>query len=181
MPSIHFQMNISRAFTAMADRLRDRLARGMQAVLPHIRDVWARALLGAKKTGQVSAYTATLMRPDTIEYPVHGDVLRGRVTLQEEQAQRKKGLAWDMKPSLLSGPKARRNKKGQKYNVIPLGRNEALWLQGVDYRTVSEKSPPGSWWYPAQPMVEEGDIREQVRVEIMPTVRQLLIDALRGR
>lgn len=50
---------------------------------------------------------------------------------------------WDMKPVLLASPSAKVSKDGSRYMAIPMGSQ-----MGVEFRTVSDKSPEGSWIHP---------------------------------
>lgn|SRR6185437_468733 len=104
----------------------------------------------------------------------------GEVVLDDTQAEEMLGYeiqghaGWDMKPGLLASPKAKTSKTtGVRYLKVPFhgnipGRNpftgrhastsemedyeDMLYEagEGGTYRTVSDKSPPGSWMYPPQ-------------------------------
>lgn len=73
--------------------------------------------------------------------------------------------SFDMKPGLLNGPKVKVNKQGKKYAVVPVSkfkqgrynwrdRNTGRFDEGtnkggdVEFRVVSENSPPDSWIHP---------------------------------
>lgn len=179
MPNVTLRVELSAQLQQLASQVQQQLSQGMPLALAHIRDTWVQAVSGVQLPGMdqavdAPAYAAALMRPDAIDYPVDGDELHGRVLMLDPEIARQieqSRPARDMKPALLHGPKARRNKKGQLYNVIPLGLNEDLWFQGIDYRTVSEKSRPGSWIYPAKIGIP---VVASVRAVEMPVVMQIL-------
>ena len=87
---------------------------------------------------------------------------------------------------LLSGPKARRGKKGQRYNIIPFfknpkpgafspGRMSGMMVGTSPFRTVSDFSSATSWIYPARPGVE---VVEAVTEYIRPLVASALKETI---
>lgn len=141
------------------DDLTDREAiaeAALPAALEVVRDVWIRAVTGEQFPGMARVvddadYAAALRDPAALVYPDDnawsgavvvppGDGYDAAVRYEKARKER------DMKPALLSGPKARIGKRGR-YNIIPLkpkGQDDVL------FRTVSDRSPAGSWIYPGR-------------------------------
>lgn len=157
--------------TNLAASLYQHVARVIRdEALPLIRDTWAATALSSQLSNKVSTstqseYAAALQQPEALEYPVGGDPYYGRVIITNPAVIKAEvgRPARDMKPSLLGGPKARRGKKGQRYNIIPIGFStesgfDAWQFHGVSpFRAVSDFSPASSWWYPAIPGVAARD------------------------
>lgn len=168
--------------------LRTQLAKTIrEEVLPYIQETWLGAVSGAQLPGMPKVvndaqYAAALQRPEALEYPTDGDPLYGRVIVNDpyiRQAEQGKP-ARDLKPSLLGGPKARRSKRGGRYNIIPIGFSteggfDAWQFHGVSpFRTVSDRSPAGSWIYPARPGL---GVRDAVAAVVVSHVAELLQQA----
>lgn len=185
MPTISFSISGTDSLAAVADSLKDNIATAIQdECLPLIRDTWLEAVSGHQLPGMERSinsaeYAAALQRPEALEYPVGGDPLHGQVVVNDRQVQKiEEGTsARDMKPALLSGRKARRGKKGQRYNIIPIGLKtesgfDAWQFHGVSpFRTVSDFSPADSWIYPAKPGVA---VLESVTMAIAPRVQEII-------
>ncbi len=148
------------------DDLMGALTSGIQEELRYIQEMWRNKVeeVGPASGANWKAYLRSLDDSSAIVYPVDGDPLWGKVTIANDRiAQRAErgGPAWDMKPGLLSGPKARKGKKGR-YNIIPLGysalkpgafspgRMSGMLAGTSPFRIVSDNSPADSWIYPEQ-------------------------------
>lgn len=179
MPTISFTLQgLEHLSRHLQQSLTDSLAAGIQSQTEAVRQAWLRKIQeeGQKK---FNVYGHALEQPDVIEYPVGGDRLYGRVAIRDNPRVKRLevgGPSRDMKPSLLSGPKSRPMRNGGRYNIIPLGMNEDLWFQGVDYRTVSTRSKAGSWIYPAQ---EGRHFIPEVIDEMRPQVARALARVVR--
>lgn len=185
MTTISFSISGTESFAAIADALKEKVATALQEeCLPLIRDTWIEAVSGHQLPGMERAvesaeYAAALQRPEAIEYPVGGDPFYGRVVVHDQHVQKieEGASARDMKPALLSGKKARRGKKGQRYNIIPIGLKtgsgfDAWQFHGVSpFRTVSDFSPAHSWIYPATPGVA---VRESVTMAVAAKVQEVI-------
>lgn len=179
----------------MAYALKERIARVIrEEALPLVQEVWA-AVIAQRKGGRTPhpaesnfQYAAAVQEPQTIEYPVGGDPFYGRIAVSAPAALQAETdrPAWDMKPGLLAGPKARRGKKGR-YNVIPLGFRgggyveRPLGLSGREdygvspFRTVSDRSPANSWWYPARPGVHALEEAAEVATpQVVETIQKAI-------
>lgn len=163
----------------LQNSLTARLATGVQAQTRAVQQAWLNRVQEAGER-KFKVYEEALQKPDVIEYPVDGDKLHGRVIIRDNPRVRRLelgGPSWDMKNGLLSGPKSRPMKNGGRYNIIPLGMNEDLWFKGVNYRTVSTRSKPGSWIYPAQ---EGRHFIPEVEHEMQPQVARALAQEVKA-
>lgn len=173
------------------ESLQERLAEAIPGQLRYIRDVWVQAVSGEQLPGMERPvnnpyYREVLEREDAVEWPVEGDRFWGRVVAEDEVAARVehgRGRR-DMKLSLLNGPHSRVGKRGQRYNIIPLGfsapkpgvfspsRTGGLMVGTSPFRVVSsDKSPPWSWIYPAVPDVA---VIDAVMDQLEPVVTEAL-------
>lgn len=91
-----------------------------------VQAVWQAAVYGMLLPGMSKPvfsddYYASLTTPDAFQYPFNGDAFAGAVISTYARAMMiEEGYAsFDMKPGLLKGPKARRTKKGVRYNIVP--------------------------------------------------------------
>lgn len=194
MPTLTFTWDLSKATPALADKLQAAVAAVIPEQLEVIRDVWVAAVSGVQLPGMAqrvnsSPYAAALQKREAVEFPWGGRPLAGRVVVRDQAAVRvERGQpSRDMKPGLLAGPKARRGKKGQRFNVIPLGFRSPKpgafspgYMSGLfhatsPFRTVSDFSPADSWWYPARPGVE---VVESVLEYTRPLVAQALRETI---
>jgi hypothetical protein len=154
----------------------------MPRQLEHIRDTWVQAVRGSQLPGMDRTlrslrYQEALQREDAIEYPVDGDPLHGRVVARTPLAEQvEKGRArWDMRPGLLAGPASRPTKYGGRYNIIPLRGNG-----GVKFRTVSSRSPAGSWIHPGfSPLHIVDSVVAAVREDIAEDVLRAIAEGSR--
>lgn len=83
-------------------------------------NMWEAAAYGVKLPGMKrSVYSPELAQ--SIQHHLRGElevVVEANPGLLDKAAGNKS--AWDMKPGLLSGPKARTSKSGSRYNIIPM-------------------------------------------------------------
>lgn len=95
-----------------------------------IQATWQQVVMGAMSVpgaqelrvniGLRRAYAESIVLAEQLNIPQAGMFRRRVVATHKVAADLEHGKpAWDMKPGLLAGPKARVNAKGQKYNVIP--------------------------------------------------------------
>lgn len=177
----------------LKDRMRavqERIGRAIRnEALPYIQQTWALAALqkGEKEDRREAgiAYAMAIQRAEAIEYQHNGDPLYGRVVVTDTKVVRmEEGTpARNMKSGLLSGPKARRGKRGQRYNVIPIGFGtpggyDAWQFHGVSpFRTVSDFSPANSWIYPERPgLAVHEEVSEIITPEVVNYIRRAITE-----
>lgn len=172
--TIKLNINVEKLSNALR-AFGNRVAKAVENALPKIQAVWSafveRRMGGARKN-DTAQYAAAVQQPTSVVYPFHGDPFYGSIVVNNKSAMRiEEGTtAWDMKPGLLGGPRARRSKKGHRYNIIPVGFPKRgglidttlglaiMQAHGISpFRTVSDLSPASSWWYPAWPAIHIRD------------------------
>lgn len=218
-----------------------RIGQQMDLVGGYIANTWEAAAYGMMLPGMTRPVNWPAYA-ETIEHHQRGEleVVVYADAAMTEAATRARP-AWDMKPGLLSGPKARTSKSGHRFNVIPLrhkfenlstpaimalvnnvrnyaselGRRSKIlptgsmvrtnpsgqynktgpltipvshytWKTGhesgirltmngpVTFRTVSDRSDPASWWYPAKP---ENPIIEAVWNQVRDEIEEWIFTA----
>jgi len=102
------------------------LQRGLENAAIYVRDVWRSAVQGNVLPGMSKSltddeYAKALSTGDSLNFPSQFKAIVSPVGYAKEVLEIEGGKeAWDMKPDLLSGPKARTTKDGSgKYNTIP--------------------------------------------------------------